>query len=203
MNKHLKTTSRIHRVGTVLVLLAILGLLAAPAISADMSISAQQPEQNTLPETIRGAEHTNDLISPLNLTPEQRQKIRSIREDMKDERAKIGQRLRETNRALQDALDADNPNEAVVEQRLQDRAAAQAAQMRMRVMTELRIRRVLTAEQQALLHRMRIRTGDLNRERSIMRRFRQRESRERRGRRPGQAIDSDTRQETEKPRDRP
>jgi len=81
------------------------------------------------------------------LTPEQRQKIRIIREQTKNERAAINQQLRQSNLALQQALDADNPDEAIVELRLRDAAAAQAAATRMRVLTELRIRRVLTPEQ--------------------------------------------------------
>jgi Spy/CpxP family protein refolding chaperone len=48
---------------------------------------------------------------------------------------------------LERALDADNPNEAEVESLLRDVATAQAASIRMRVFTELRIRRVLTTEQ--------------------------------------------------------
>lgn len=91
-----------------------------------------------------------DPISQLRLTPEQRQRIRAIREQNKEQRAAINQRLRESNFALEQALDADNPNEAEIEQRLRDVATAQAASTRMRVMTELSIRRVLTTEQLAL-----------------------------------------------------
>ena len=91
-----------------------------------------------------------DPISQLRLTPEQRQKIRAIREQNKEERSAINRRLRESNIALEQSLDADNPNEAEIEQRLRDVAVAQAASTRMRVMTELSIRRVLTQEQLAV-----------------------------------------------------
>jgi len=97
-----------------------------------------------------GVAPPQDPIAQLRLTPEQRQRIRAIREQNKDERAAINRRLRESNFALEQALDADVPNEAEIEQRLRDVAAAQAASTRMRVMTELSIRRVLTAEQRAL-----------------------------------------------------
>lgn len=96
-----------------------------------------------------------DPIQQLNLTPEQRQQIRIIREQMRDERAAINQRLREANLALELALDADEVDEAVIEQRLRDVASAQAAQMRMRVLSEVRIRRVLNPAQRALLREIR------------------------------------------------
>jgi Spy/CpxP family protein refolding chaperone len=96
-----------------------------------------------------------DPIQQLNLTAEQREKIRVITEDRKLERVEINQRLREANRGLQETLDSDNPDEAVVEQRLRDVATAQAAQMRMRVLTEVRIRRVLSPGQQGLLRILR------------------------------------------------
>ena len=98
---------------------------------------------------------SQDPIAQLRLTPEQRQRIRAIREQNKDERAAINLRLRESNFALEHALDADVPNEAEIEQRLRDVAAAQAASTRMRVMTELSIRRVLTPEQRALWKNLR------------------------------------------------
>lgn len=101
-----------------------------------------------------------DPITQLRLTPEQRQKIRAIREQNKDERAAINLRLRESNFALEQALDSDNPNEAELEQRLRDVAAAQAAQTRMRVMTELSIRRVLTQEQLAVWRILRQQTAN-------------------------------------------
>jgi Spy/CpxP family protein refolding chaperone len=97
-----------------------------------------------------GPRPPQDPILQLRLTPEQRQRIRAIREQNKEERAAINQRLRESNLALQQALDVYNPDEAVVEERLRDVAAAQAASMRIRVMTELSIRRVLTPEQHAV-----------------------------------------------------
>jgi len=97
-----------------------------------------------------GGPSPQDPITQLRLTPEQRQRIRAIREQNKEQRAAINQRLRESNFALEQALDADNPNEAEIEQRLRDVATAQAASTRMRVMTELSIRRVLTTEQLAV-----------------------------------------------------
>jgi Spy/CpxP family protein refolding chaperone len=96
--------------------------------------------------------------------PEQRQKIRAIRESQREERAMINQRLREANIALEQALDADNPDDALIEQRVRDAAAAQAASMRMRILTEVKIRRVLTQEQLATLRQLRLQAREITRD---------------------------------------
>ena len=101
-----------------------------------------------------------DPIEQLRLAPEQRQRIRMIFEDSKTERQHINRRVREANVALDQALDADPTDENAVEQRINDLAAAQAAQMRMRIQTELKIRRELRPEQLATLRRLRLQARD-------------------------------------------
>ena len=100
--------------------------------------------------------NVQDSIRQLNLTPEQREKIRAIREQLRDERAAVGQRLQESNKTLQNALDADSPDEALLEKLITDVAAAQAAAMRLRILSEVRIRRVLTPEQIVTLRRLQL-----------------------------------------------
>jgi len=95
------------------------------------------------------------------LSPDQIQRIRLIQRDTKDERATIQQRLREANRALEESLDTENVDESVIDQRMQDVNAAQNAQLRLRIQTELRIRRILNPEQRAMLKDIRVRAGDL------------------------------------------
>ena len=106
-----------------------------------------------------------DLLGRLRLTPEQLQQIRQIQRDLKDERTAVGQRLRESNRALEDALDAESVDEQVIEQRIQAVNAAQNAQLRLRIQTEIRIRRVLNPDQLATLKEIRLRAGDIIRAR--------------------------------------
>ena len=97
--------------GRILTLLALLTVIGFPATLASVSgQSTQQPA--AAPEPQQGG----DLIRQLNLTPEQREQIRAIREDKQTERAAVNQRLRESNRALEEALDTDNPDEVVIEQ---------------------------------------------------------------------------------------
>lgn len=102
-----------------------------------------------------------DPIEQLNLTPEQRQRIRMIFEENKDERQMTNRRVREANVALDQALDAEPIDENIVEQRLNDLAAAQAAQMRMRIRTEMKIRRELNPAQLATLRRLRLQVRDV------------------------------------------
>ncbi len=120
---------------------------------AGVSATGQTPQQPHPPGAHGG--FSGDPIRQLNLTPEQREQIRLIREQNRDERALVGQRVRETNRALEEALETESPDESLVEQRLREAGAAQVAATRMRILTELKIRRVLTPEQRALLRNLR------------------------------------------------
>ena len=101
-----------------------------------------------------------DPITQLQLTPDQRQRVRMILEENKGERQSINRRVREANVALDQALDADRTDENVIEQRINDLATAQAAQTRMRIHTEMKIRRELTPEQLATLRRLRLQVRD-------------------------------------------
>lgn len=112
--------------------------------------------QQTEPEPEPQRAPMGDPIRELNLTPEQRAQIREIRQENQEERATINRRLRQANQVLEQTLDEDNPDEDLVERRVREVALLQAAQMRLRVLSEVRIRRVLTAEQRALLRRFRL-----------------------------------------------
>jgi Spy/CpxP family protein refolding chaperone len=146
----------------------ILTLLALIAFSAAVpSRAVQTPQQSAgTPEPQQGA-FGGDPIRQLNLTPDQREQIRSIRENNKAERAAISEHLRDANRLLEEALNSENPDEALVEQRVRDVAAAQASAMRMRILTEIRIRRVLTLEQRNLLRSLQQQAKELQRERRL------------------------------------
>jgi Spy/CpxP family protein refolding chaperone len=128
-------------------------------IASCVTAFAQDPQP---PQNLPTA--ATDPIEQLHLMPEQRQKIRAIRESQREERALINQRLREANIALEQALDADNPDDALIEQRVRDAAAAQAASMRMRILTEVKIRRVLTQEQLTTLRQLRLQARELTRD---------------------------------------
>lgn len=141
----------------------ILITLAAAAVLlmlTNVSGARLLPTQDPQPDQSQAVE-TADPIEQLRLTPEQRQRIRMIVAQNKDERQLTNRRVREANVALDQALDADPLDENVVEQRVNDLAAAQAAQIRMRIRTELRIRRELRPEQLSTLRRLRLQVRDV------------------------------------------
>ena len=136
------------------ILIAVTGIVLA--ISLVAKAHNQDPAQQ--PDT------ADDPISQLRLTPEQRQKIRSITEDNREERMRINRRLREAQFALEQTLDSDSPTESAVEESIRELSNAQAAQIRMRAMTELRIRSVLTPEQIRVWRDLRAQQRNLRRQ---------------------------------------
>ena len=125
-----------------------------------------------------------DPIEELRLTPQQRQRIRMIVEETKTDRQMTNRRLREANVALDQALDADPVDENVIQQRVNELAAAQAAQLRMRIHLELKIRRELRPEQLAILRSRRLQIRDVMNGQRPVNTFQQRPGRE--GLRPNQ-----------------
>lgn len=121
----------------------------------------------------------DDLIGILGLTLDQRAKIRAIREQNREERKLATERLRQAQQALDAAIYSDDTSEATVEARARELAAAQAATTRLRALTELGIRRVLTPEQLNTLRDLRQRQAQrrrLEREMGIPRRLRNRQA---------------------------
>ena len=148
--------------GRILTLLALLAVIGFPTTVG--SVSGQTAQQaSAAPEPQQGG----DLIRQLNLTPEQREQIRAIRVNNSGERAAIKDHLDDCNRALEEALNSETPDEALVEQRLRELSSAQAAAMRMRILTEIRIRRVLTSEQRKVLRSLQREAQQARRERRL------------------------------------
>ena len=174
----------------VKLVIAVIALISSAAIS-----SQAQTEATEQPAATTHQRNFGDPVRQLNLTPEQREQIRTIREQNREERAAINQRVRETNRALEEALDSDATDQTVIDQRLQEVASAQADAMRMRIITEVKIRQVLSTEQRVMLREMRRhvyerrRAGSADRQRRLeerTRRVEQRRNRVRTLRREGQ-----------------
>lgn len=140
--------------------LAILLLIGAG------TMTRAQNAQNPLdPAQTQTQTQTNQIpdFGPLNLTPDQIQKIRTINAEVKDQRQAAVQRLRQTQRALSEAIESPTPNEALIDQRSHEVADAQAATIRIRSLTEARILQVLTSEQRIRLREMRQRNQALRR----------------------------------------
>lgn len=94
-------------------------------------------------------------LAPLDLKPDQIQRIRSIQAELKDQRQAAGMKLRQARRTLAEAVESPTPNEALIEQRSHEVADAQATTIRLNSLAEARIRQVLTPEQRIKLREMR------------------------------------------------
>jgi Spy/CpxP family protein refolding chaperone len=143
-------------------------------------ISAQEggPAAPVEAEPNRGNQR-GDLMRVLGLTPEQVAKIRTVRQQNQEERRLAGERLRSAQRALDEAIYSEDASEALIEGRAREVAAAMAATIRLRALTELNIRRVLTPEQLGRLRALQLQqtqqTRRLGRELNQQRRLRNRE----------------------------
>ena len=107
----------------------------------------QQPSQQQ-----EGAAQSNpndpvSLLGQLNLSQEQIGQMRAIQGESVPQARELTRRLNQARRALDEAIYSDTVDESLIEQRARDVAEAQAALVRLRAQTELRVRRVLTPEQ--------------------------------------------------------
>jgi len=121
--------------------------------------SAQTPTtQNPVEPADTQANQANQIPSlrPLNLTPEQVQKIRDIYAETNDQRQMATLKVRQARRALADAIESPTQNQPLIEQRSRELADAQADNIRVRSLIETRIQRdVLTPEQRVRVREMR------------------------------------------------
>jgi Spy/CpxP family protein refolding chaperone len=152
--------------------LALAGALALLMLSLPSYTStavAQAQEDEAAQTEARPGERAQggqegDLVRRLNLTPEQIRQIREIRQQNAEEMRQSRQRLLQAGRALDEAIYADTVKDSEVEARASELAAAQATVARLRALTELRIRKVLTPEQLNTLRTLRAEARQRERE---------------------------------------
>lgn len=144
-----------------LVLVAFLLLIIFSPAQAFAQETETGPPQGQAEARPRGRD--GDLVRQLNLSPEQIEKIRAIREGNREQRRQIGQRIRAARQALDRAIYLENADEAVVEQRARELSEAQAEQVRLQAFVELSVRRVLTPEQLQTFRDLRLRAERRNR----------------------------------------
>ena len=108
---------------------------------------AQNAAQQQPSEEAPAAADAASLLSQLNLTAAQVSQMREIREQSVPQARELTRRLNQARRALDESIYSDTSDEALVEQRAREVSEAQAALVRHRALTELRVRRVLTPEQ--------------------------------------------------------
>ena len=151
MNQRLRIVARCLG----LVLLLSTAEVLAQAQTQNPQTSSPDATQNQNQAQTNQANPIPDL-GPLNLTPDQVQKIKIIYADTKDQRQAVNLRMRQAQRSLAEAIESSTPNETLIEQRSRELADARADGARLRSLTEARIlHEVLTPEQRVRLREMR------------------------------------------------
>lgn len=125
-----------------LLFLLILTVCALTTVKAQTQTTTNQPvEENSVKER-RG-----DLLEKLGLTADQIQQFRRVNAEKRPQMRAAQQRLKAATRALDEAVYADAPDEAEVQNRIKEAQTAQAEVIKIRSLTEFAVRRILTAEQ--------------------------------------------------------
>jgi|GEM_PF-652831 len=158
MNRDIKSIKLAALAATVM-LFGLGGGIAAQTTQTENSSPMVQTQTADLP-----ANQMTDL-RPLDLKPDQIQKIREINRELKDERQAANFNVRQAQRRLTEAIESPSPDESLIAQRSREVAAAQANTIRLRSVTEARILQVLTPEQRTKLREMRQRNMALRRDR--------------------------------------
>jgi Spy/CpxP family protein refolding chaperone len=168
----MKNETKLRSRGTILLTLVLL------LIGTCVQASAQNPtKQSPVEPAENQMSQANQIpdLRPLNLTPEQVQKIREINRSVKDQRQTAGLKVQQARRALADAVESPTPNQVLIEQRSRELADAQAGIIRLRSLVEARVlQEVLTPEQRIRLREMRQnqamrRQGDQQNPRNVLR----------------------------------
>ena len=158
MNRETKTRSS-WILFPLMLLLAIVGV--------QVTAQTPTPQDPSAPATTQTpANQAGPLadLAPLNLSPDQIKKIRGIYAELKEQRQAANQKLRQSQRALSEAVESPTPDESLIGQRSHELAEAQANAIRLRSLAESRILQVLTPEQRIRLREMRQRNQALRRE---------------------------------------
>jgi Spy/CpxP family protein refolding chaperone len=125
----------------------VTSLLLAVCVAAHVHAQEQDAQPAQQEQPTRQEQGGGNLMQQLNLTPEQRVQLREIRRQSEPEARELTRRTRLARRALDEAIYSDAVDEALIEQRARELAAAQTALVRLRAVIELKVRRVLTPVQ--------------------------------------------------------
>ncbi len=123
-------------------------LFALPLMAQDEPMSEPKlPEESQEPRV--------NMLRQLGLNREQIQRLQRINRERRPLMDAAQEKLRNANRSLDDAIYADEVSEADVQVRLKDVQMAQAEVFKIRFMSELAIRRLLTPAQLVRFRNMR------------------------------------------------
>ncbi|MBK8467222.1 MAG: periplasmic heavy metal sensor [Chloracidobacterium sp.] len=156
---------------TTIIMLALAFVFSSTAIAQDAKPSDAPPREVQRPEMKQTRDPRTDFLHKLGLTEEQVQQIRKIHQEKKALMEEAQKRFREANRALNEAIYADQTNAEEVQARLSERQMAQAEVEKLRYMNEFAVRRVLTQEQLVRFRELRQRFEKMREELKMRRQF--------------------------------
>ena len=121
--------------------LIIFVFLSLPTKAQDEMSSNDAPVQNN------NQKPRPNLLAELGLSRDQIQQIRRINQESRLKRQEAQQRVREAQKFLDEAIYADSADEAELQIRLKNLQLAQAEIIKLRILTEFAVRKILTPEQ--------------------------------------------------------
>lgn len=157
MSETLTTKQRARATSLSAVLASLLLFICAATAPAQNPPEGSQPPAQEQPPRPRDEPGPAALVRALNLSPEQRAEIARIRREVAPQTRAANVRVRRARFALEEAIYAPSADEALIEQRAAEVAAAEGARVRLRAQTELRIRRLLTPDQLNTFRELRLR----------------------------------------------
>jgi len=141
--------------------------LTVSVLTLAVVATAQEPTdvrtQDTVPTNAKEPRRPN-LLAQLGLERNQIQQIRRLNTERRPLMEAAQRRFREANQALDEAIYADQVDDAVVQDRLKEVQLAQADLAKVRYSGELAIRKILTADQLVQFRGLRQRFENVRRE---------------------------------------
>src|ERR1051326_1327053 len=110
------------------------------------SAQTQTPPQSPSPEAAATQPQQPNLQRELGLTPDQIQKWRALNQELRPQEVAGVMRVRQAKRALDEAMEAQNPNEDVIKQRAKELADAQSAKTQLEALRQARVLQILRSE---------------------------------------------------------
>jgi Spy/CpxP family protein refolding chaperone len=155
-----KMIMNIHLRRLPLMVAALALFLSLPLVLATNTFGQEEgppdPPRDDRPMDQNAGPRGADLIERLNLNPEQIRQIRQIRRRSAEDFRNARERMKSAQVALDEAIYADSVDEGDIEAKARAFASAQADMARLRALTELQIRRVLTPDQLKTFREIRI-----------------------------------------------
>lgn len=133
----------------------VAALICVTAAAAQEAKTPENPPADQRPQMDQPKDIRANMLRRLGLSEEQIKQIRILNAEKQPLMGEAQRRLREATRALDEAIYADQFNDADIDLRLKALQLAQAAVAKLRYMNELAVRRILTQEQLIRFREMR------------------------------------------------